>query len=242
MGNEIAQNAYEFESIVRYSEVDHDELLTLPALINYFQDASTFQSEHVGFGMHRLKAARRAWVLSAWQIEIDRYPKFYERVRIGTYPTSFRRMLAERAFYIADESGELVARANSNWVFINLETGHPTSPAADQVAAYPVSVPLTLSNRSRKIALPEHLERAKPIEILPHHIDTNEHVNNGQYVQMALDVAPQALKPRALRVSYQKSAVLGDTIYPSVGLTETGTVVKLAQEDGTAFAVVDLQW
>ena len=42
---------YTFESRVRYSEVDHTELITLPAIINYFQDCSTFQSEDLGVGI-----------------------------------------------------------------------------------------------------------------------------------------------------------------------------------------------
>ena len=32
------------------SEADHTELLTLPGLVNYFQDCSTFQSEDIGYG------------------------------------------------------------------------------------------------------------------------------------------------------------------------------------------------
>ena len=46
---------YEFESRVRYSEIGHRGTMTLPALINYFQDCSTFHSEEVGLGMERLK-------------------------------------------------------------------------------------------------------------------------------------------------------------------------------------------
>ena len=41
---------YEFEGKVRYSEIDHRATMTLPALINYFQDCSTFQSEQLGYG------------------------------------------------------------------------------------------------------------------------------------------------------------------------------------------------
>ena len=41
---------YEFDSRVRYSEVDHHGTMTVPALINYFQDCSTFQSEDLGIG------------------------------------------------------------------------------------------------------------------------------------------------------------------------------------------------
>ena len=55
---------YEFDSRVRYSEIDHRGTLTLPALINYFQDCSTFHSELAGLGMDRLKQDKKAWVLS----------------------------------------------------------------------------------------------------------------------------------------------------------------------------------
>ena len=48
---------YEFDSRVRYSEVDHHGTMTVPALINYFQDCSTFQSEDLGIGTTVLKEA-----------------------------------------------------------------------------------------------------------------------------------------------------------------------------------------
>ena len=47
-----------FESRVRFSEADHTELLTLPGLVNYFQDCSTFQSEDIGYGVESLKKKR----------------------------------------------------------------------------------------------------------------------------------------------------------------------------------------
>lgn len=41
---------YSFESYVRYSEIGEDRSLTLNSVINYFQDCSTFHSEHAGMG------------------------------------------------------------------------------------------------------------------------------------------------------------------------------------------------
>ena len=56
---------YEFEGKVRYSEIDHRATMTLPALINYFQDCSTFQSEDLGIGTTVLQylsvRATRIW-------------------------------------------------------------------------------------------------------------------------------------------------------------------------------------
>ena len=73
---------YEFDSRVRYSEVDHHGTMPVPALINYFQDCSTFQSEDLGIGTTVLKEEKRAWLLSYWQVILNWKQKLlYERCR-----------------------------------------------------------------------------------------------------------------------------------------------------------------
>ena len=42
---------YDFKSRVRYSEVNSERQLTLPALIDYLQYCCTFQSEDIGVGL-----------------------------------------------------------------------------------------------------------------------------------------------------------------------------------------------
>ncbi|MEG0972519.1 MAG: thioesterase, partial [Lachnospiraceae bacterium] len=59
---------YSFQSKVRYSEVGVDNRLTLDAVINYFQDCSSFHSESVGVGIDYLQEAHRCWILSSWEI------------------------------------------------------------------------------------------------------------------------------------------------------------------------------
>ena len=66
---------YSFDSRVRYSEIGEDKKLTLNSIINYFQDCSTFHSESAGVGMEFLADKQQVWVLSAWQIVVERYPE-----------------------------------------------------------------------------------------------------------------------------------------------------------------------
>ena len=65
---------YTFDSRIRYSEIDHHRTITLPGIINYFQDCSTFQSEDIGYGVERFQTEGKAWVLSYWQVVVERYP------------------------------------------------------------------------------------------------------------------------------------------------------------------------
>lgn len=149
---------YEFGGRVRYSEIDHTGKMTLPALINYFQDCSTFHSEEVGLGMGRLKADRKAWVLSYWQVIVDRYPKLGEHITTGTFPTEFKGLYGNRNFYMKDENGKQIACANSIWVFMDLEKGRPTRPAKEHIEPYGTEEPLDMPYEGRKILMPENCE------------------------------------------------------------------------------------
>ena len=73
---------YTFESRIRYSETDSEGKLTMASLIDYFQDVTIFQSEDIGKGVDYLKEQHLVWVLSAWQIVVERYPKLCEKVTI----------------------------------------------------------------------------------------------------------------------------------------------------------------
>lgn len=232
---------YEFGGRVRYSEIDHTGKMTLPALINYFQDCSTFHSEEVGLGMGRLKADRKAWVLSYWQVIVERYPELGERIVTGTFPTEFKGLYGNRNFYMKDEQGKQLACANSIWVFMDLEKGRPTRPEKEHIEPYGTEEPLDMPYEGRKILMPEECEDMEPFPVRRYHIDTNEHVNNCQYVQMALEMLPREMSAGQLRVDYKKSAVLGDIIYPKVSREAERTVVELCDAEGKPYAVVELK-
>lgn len=234
-------NKYEFESRVRYSEIDHRGTMTLPALINYFQDCSTFHSEEAGLGLERLKQEKKAWVLSYWQVVIERYPKLCEEITTGTFATEFRGLFGNRNFYMKDREGKQIACANSIWVFMDLEKGRPSRPAPEYIAPYGTCSPIEMPYEGRKILLPEQSEAKEPFPVRKYHIDTNEHVNNCQYVQMALEMLPDDIQPRQVRVDYKKSAVLGNMIFPRISLQQDRSVIELCDADGNAYAIVELR-
>ena len=122
---------YSFKSRVRYSEVGEDKKLSLNGIINYFQDCSTFQSEMLNNGVERLEELHRVWVLSSWQIVIERYPKLCEEIEIGTWPYYFKNFAGYRNFTMRDQEGKLIAYANSLWSFLDTDTGLPTRVPED---------------------------------------------------------------------------------------------------------------
>ena len=94
---------YQFDSRVRYSEVDENRRITLLSILNYFQDCSSFHSEKIGVGIDYLNKRQCAWVLSSWQIVLGELPVFGQEITVQTWPYSFKGFLGERNFCIRDE-------------------------------------------------------------------------------------------------------------------------------------------
>lgn len=231
---------YSFDSFVRYSEVGEDKNLTLNGIINYFQDCSTFQSEELKVGLGKLEAMHRVWVLSSWQIVIDRYPALCDKIRISTWPYYFQGFFGYRNFTMTDQDGKLLAWANSLWTFLDTRSGRPVRVDGEIAEAYVLEEKLDMEYASRKVPMPENAVAGEPFAVQKHHLDTNHHVNNGQYIQMAREYIPEGFQIRQMRAEYKKSALLGDMIYPVTASEDERYTIGLCNELGKPYAIVEL--
>lgn len=234
---------YSFNSRVRYSEVDQDRKLSVTAMINYLQDCSTFHSESLGAGMGYLEKKNRAWMLSSWQIVVDRYPELGEEIVVGTWPYDFKGIYGYRNFTIQDIAGNYLVKANSVWFLFDTAIGRPTRVEDQDSRMYRDSeeARLDMDYAPRRITLPSEYQEGEPITVVRHHIDTNRHVNNAQYVEIAREALPKDVRIRELRVEYKKAAVLGDVMIPRISQQEGSLAVSLCDQEGTPYAVVWLR-
>lgn len=216
---------YSFNSRIRYSECDSNCNLRLEALLNYFQDASTFQSEELGAGFDYLVPRNLVWVLVSWQIDIKRYPKLGEKVIVGTHPYDFKGFWGSRNFCMTTEEGEMLAKANSLWTLLNFDTMKPVMAPKELTDKYTLESPLEMEYAGRKIRIEGEGQDGEPIIVRKQHLDSNLHVNNAQYVSMAVDCLPKEFVIAGLRVEYKKQAHLNDTLYPCIIEQEDGRIV-----------------
>ena len=232
---------YQWKQRIRYSEVDGERKLTIPNLVNYFQDCSTFQSEELGVGCEYMEEHQKAWVLSFWQIVIERRPKLGEEVTVETFATGFDGLYGTRNFVMTDAKGSKIAYAYSIWVFMDLKKGRPVRPQPQEIAGYGTEEPLPMEYAGRKIPLPKERKQGEPFPVRRHQIDTNHHVNNGQYVQMAMEWVPEDFTIRQMRAEYKKQAVLGNMISPRVHAIDGVYTVALCDEQGEVYVIVEFQ-
>lgn len=231
---------YSFESRVRYSETGKDGRLTLESILNYFQDASTFHSKDVGYDKDYLQQQNTVWVLLSWQIVVVRYPKMGEYIKIATKPYDFRKSFGYRNFMMYDEKGDCIAYANSVWLYMDTIKMLPAKVEEKQIEAYGLEEKLPMEYAEMKIARPKEQGEKKPaFQVQNYHLDTNEHVNNGQYLRMACQAVGLEPKVKQMRAEYKKSALLGDVIQPEVHKTQSGYIVTLNDTGQKPYAVIE---
>lgn len=235
---------YSFTSTVRFSECDETSTLSLVSLINYLQDCSAFHTESLGVGIDFQRERGFAWAITSWRIEIAGLPRLCDRIEVRTRCYDIKGTHAMRNYAIYAADGTRLVAADAKYVVFDRATGKMMRiPESEQV--YLEREPrIDMGPLEKKILLPGEYTQMEPIVISPHHLDYNDHVNNAQYVQMAVEAASALGRigyPRALDVQYRKMAFLGDTVIPHVLIDGPLACINLEAEDGGSFAIVRLE-
>lgn len=228
---------YTFESTVRYSECDRTGKLNIYKIIDYFQDCSTFQSEELDIGVSHLHETGLAWVVSTWNIEVRRLPEYCEKIIIGTAPYDVKGFFGMRNFVLKTVDGETLVTADSLWTMLNLKEGKPSRVPKDVIDGYELAEKLPMTYIRSRIVIPKELAECESVRITKSFLDSNGHVNNARYVNIALDCTDVSEYSR-VRVEYHRQAFPGDILVPKVGRNESGDVVVICDRDGNKYCVM----
>ena len=232
---------YQYHSKVRFSETDEKRKLTLEAIVDYFQDCSTFQTEELGVGFSYLLPKNLTWVLLYWHIVVEEYPSLGENITISTIPYDFKGFLGKRNFFMEKEDGKVIAKADSLWSLLDMEKMIPAKIPGEVIQVYPQEDKIEMEYLSRKITVLGEGRKEEPLLIQRHHLDCNNHVNNGQYIKMAGAYLPKEFEIRQMRAEYRKQAYLGNEIFPYIHENEDTITVRLCDADNQPYVVVEFQ-
>ena len=240
---------YTFKSTVRFSETGKDSKLTIPHLISYFQDCSTLHGNKAGLDRKKLIKMERAWFLSSWQIVINKRPGIDEKIEIETRAYEIRGFYGLRNFIMYNEAKEVCAYANSIWFYVDTKKGRPVKYEQKDGTGFEIDEEFPMEKADRKIIIPENADKTikgDRLKVRESHLDSNYHMNNREYVRIALDFMPDSFDIddlRQIRVEYKKAAVLDEIMVPVYyfDVENKKIFVSLENEAGENFAKVEFE-
>lgn len=232
---------YTYDFRVGFSQSDVDHKMTMTAIIDAFQDCSCFQSDELGVGFEYLEPRNLVWVLNYWDVDIVRQPMYGEKITVGTFPYEFNGFMGCRNFFLRD-ADDYVVKANSIWVLMDWNNQRIVKASDDIVSKYTIEDRLDMDYKSRKVAVPKDVagDEREMIVVGQQHLDSNGHVNNGQFIKIAMSQMIDKTEIVKLRAEYKAQAHLGDEIYPVVYTRDNSYTIALNDREGKPYTVVEL--
>ena len=84
----------------------------------------------------------------------------------------------------------------------------------------------------RRIILPKQDgTMLPPVEVMRSDIDYNRHMNNANYVRIAMELLPEGFEVHDMRVEYRIAAKQSDLLTPTLYPIDGGHIVALAIDD-----------
>lgn len=210
-----------FTHTVRTFETDDQGLLTPSSLLNILQYGAGKHADDLGWSVRSLHESGKTWVLQRFCIEIERLPSDNETITLTTYPTGADRILAYRDYKVENEAGEILVRATSSWVILDLDSrrvvGVPDSVKDVSESFGPKILPFP-TGRLTGFDPNENSDDKTTSEfrIRRHDLDLNRHVNNVKYMEWGIESVPEDVfenkQLRSLDIVFKAECFYGDTI------------------------------
>jgi acyl-CoA thioester hydrolase len=232
---------YEETFKVRFYECDAYGHVNHANYLRFMQEAAFGASADVGFSVERYFEMSRFWLVRHTDITYLRPLSHGDLVTVKTWVADFRRVRSQRMYELRlAESGELVAEANTDWVFLDSTTQRPVSVTEEMIAAYlPDGPPAEAPDREpfpqAPPPPPSVFNMARKVQWRD--IDQAQHVNNATYMAYLEDcgVAVAAahgwsmsrmmeegfgIVARRYRIEYRQAALLGDELEIATWLSD----------------------
>ena len=229
---------YSLKYKVTTSTCDSEGRLKLCSALQMMQDCSEMWIDSEP-GVKRYFAEQHmAQLLATRQVEIVRVPEYKEELTVTSSVYGMKPMFGFRNTFIYDAEGKPCYKTWSMGAFVDKSAGKLKRVDDTTMASMSLEPQLEMDYKDRRIILPkEDGEVLEPVKVLRADIDYNRHVNNANYVRMAMELLPEGFDVKGLRVEYRVAAKLGDTLVPTLYHTGAALIVSLSIGDDVSAIV-----
>lgn len=223
---------YSLKYKVTTSTCDSEGRLKLYSALQMMQDCSEMWIDSEPGVKEYFVAQNMAQLLASRQVEIIRVPEYKEELTVTTSVYGMKPMFGFRNTYIYDAEGKPCYKTWSMGAFVDKANGKLKRVDDATIASMTLEPQLEMNYGDRRIILPrEGGEAQEPYKVLRTDIDYNKHMNNANYVRIAMELLPKGFEVKCLRVEYRVAAKLGDVLVPVVYNVEGRFIVAISVGD-----------
>ena len=220
---------YSLKYKVTTSTCDSEGRLKLFSALQMMQDCSEMWIDSESGVKQYFTEQNMAQLLATRQVEIVRVPEYKEELTVTTSVYGMKPMFGFRNTFIYDAQGKPCYKTWSMGAFVDKAVGKLKRVDDATIQSMTLDPKLDMNYKDRRIILPKNSgEVLEPIKVLRADIDYNKHMNNANYVRMAMELLPENFVISGLRVEYRVAAKLGDMLKPTIFKSADGIIVSLS--------------
>lgn len=209
-------NTYDETFSLRPRDCDLNEKWRPSAILETMQDVAGAHSLLLGCGRETLVRQNIVWVLSRCELHMDRYPSVGETISVHTFPTPTRICFFPRYYIFTDARGEMIGKAGSLWLLLDLKTRRMLPPGEvgklipdNKDLSIPMNLPATVGNLQGE----EFVSVYHPVYT---DLDVNGHVNNTRYADwlcnaLGIDLMKE-YEPERIILNYNHEVLPSHTV------------------------------
>ncbi len=207
---------------------DSEGKLKLYSALQMMQDCSEMWIDSEPAARKFFSDNNMTQLLATRQVEVVRVPRFKEDLTVTTSIYEVMPMYGFRNTFIRDAQGQPCYRTWSMGAFVDLATGKLARLSDEAIASLTLEPKQEMNYRGRRIILPKQDGTVlEPVQVMRADIDYNRHMNNANYVRVAMELLPEGFEVRDMRVEYRIAAKLGDRLSPTLYPIDGGHIVSL---------------
>ena len=229
---------YSLNYKVTTSTCDSEGRLKLYSALQMMQDCSEMWIDSEPGVKQYFAEQNMAQLLASRQVEVIRVPEYKEELTVTTSVYGMKPMFWFRNTFIYDAAGKPCYRTWSMGAFVDKSNGKLKRVDDETIASMTLEPQLEMEYKDRRIILPkEGGTTLDPIRVLRADIDYNKHLNNANYIRMAMELLPEDFEVKGLRVEYRVAAKLGDQLIPAIYTIDGGIIVSLSIGSGVSAVI-----
>ena len=235
---------YQMQMKIPFDMADINGHIKLPDLILLSLQVSGMQSIELGVSDKTvLDQYNLVWIITDYEIDVVRLPRFAEEITIETEAMSYNRLFCYRRFTIYDDGGQELIHMMVTFVLMNRDSRKVHSVEPEIVAPYQSEFSKKLIRGPKY----DNLENptSKDYRVRFYDLDMNGHVNNSKYLDWIFEVmgADFLTKhiPRKINLRYVKEVKPGGMITSAVELNEYESKHEIIS-DGATNAQAIITW
>ena len=220
---------YSLKYKVTTSTCDSEGRLKLYSALQMMQDCSEMWIDSEPGVKQYFAEQNMAQLLASRQVEVIRVPEYKEELTVTSTVYGMKLMFGFRNTFIYDAEGNPCYKTWSMGAFVDKSNGRLKRVDDATIASMTLEPQLEMNYKDRRIILPkEDGTTLDPIRVLRADIDYNKHLNNANYIRMAMELLPEDFEVKGLRVEYRVPAKLSDMLIPTLFKIDGGIIISLA--------------